>query len=89
MCSITPGYFRSIFKSFYGVSPKSYINGLKIARAKELLASGMYSVTEAAVMSGYTDMSHFSREFKKVVGITPKNYCGENTSLLRVKRSDR
>lgn len=89
MCSITPEYFRSIFKSFYGVSPKSYINGLKIARAKELLASGMYSVTEAAVMSGYTDMSHFSREFKKVVGITPKNYCGENTSLLRVKRSDR
>lgn len=75
MCSITPEYFRSIFKAFYGVSPKAYINNLKITHAKELLASGLYSVTETALMSGYTDMSHFSREFKKATGFSPKNYC--------------
>lgn len=74
MCGITPEYFRKLFKSFYGVSPLKYINDLKITRAKELLASGMYSVTEAALQSGYTDMSYFSREFKKATGSSPKYY---------------
>lgn len=73
-CGITPEYFRSIFKSIYGVSPKMYINRLKIARAEELLSSGLYSVTEAARLSGYTDLSHFSREFKKATGKAPQNY---------------
>lgn len=71
MCNITPEYFRKVFKSFYGTSPVKYINTLKISRARELIQSGMYSVTEAAHMSGYSDMSHFSREFKKLMGIAP------------------
>lgn len=74
LCSITPEYFRTIFKSIYGISPKGYINNLKISRAKELLSSGLYSVTEAALLSGYTDMSYFSREFKKATGVTPQKY---------------
>lgn len=74
MCGITPEYFRKIFKTYYGISPIKYINDLKISHAKELLASGMYSVTEAALQSGYADLSHFSREFKKTVGISPKNF---------------
>lgn len=74
MCGITPEYFRKIFKAYYGVSPLKYINALKITHAKELLDSGMYSVTEAALRSGYTDLSYFSREFKKETGNSPKYY---------------
>lgn len=74
MCDITPEYFRKIFKVFYGVSPVRYINNLKISSAKELLESQMYSVTEAALQSGYNEMSHFSREFKKLTGISPSEY---------------
>ena len=74
MCSITPEYFRRIFKSFYGISPIKYINTLKITLAKELLESNMYSVAEAAVRAGYTEISHFSREFKKATGFCPSEY---------------
>ena len=74
MCGMTSVYFRKIFKIQFGLSPISYINSLKIARAKELLDSGMYSVSEAAFASGYSDISHFSREFKKAVGIAPSEY---------------
>ena len=74
MCNITPEYFRRIFKQFYGTSPLNYINNLKISRAKELIDSGMYTITESALRSGYTDMSHFSREFKKATGMCPSEY---------------
>ena len=74
MCDITPEYFRSIFNSIYGVSPVSYINSLKITRARELLETKMYSVTEVCFLSGFHDESHFSREFKKSTGIAPSKY---------------
>ena len=74
MCGITSEYFRKIFRTYYGTSPIKYINELKISHAKELLASGMYSVTEAAFQSGYTDISFFSREFKKNTDLSPKEY---------------
>ncbi len=74
MCGITPEYFRSIFKRIYGNSPVKYINDLKITRAKELIGSRMYTVTEAGLLSGFSDPSHFSREFKKAVGVSPVNY---------------
>ena len=74
MCNISPEYFRKIFKSFFGNSPVNYINNLKITRAKELLETKMYSVTDAALQSGYTEMSHFSREFKKMTGLCPSEY---------------
>jgi AraC-like DNA-binding protein len=74
MCGISPEYFRSIFQSFYGVPPVKYINRLKMEHASELLSSGMYSVTEAATLSGYNDLSHFSREFKKTYGIKPTDF---------------
>ena len=74
MCNITPEYFRSLFKKTFGSSPVKYINELKISRAKELLGSGLYSVFEAATLSGYSDPSHFSREFKKAVGISPARF---------------
>ncbi len=74
MCDITPEYFRRIFKSFYGISPIGYINNLKMTKAKELLESQMYSVTDAAQLSGFTETSYFSREFKKITGVCPLEY---------------
>lgn len=74
MCQMSPEYFRNLFHSFYGTSPVKYINNLKITRAAELIASGMYSISQAATLSGYNDASHFSREFKKAIGVSPSEY---------------
>ena len=82
MCGITPEYFRRIFKTYYGTSPMKYINELKIALSKDLLASRMYSVTDAAMQSGYNDISYFSREFKKSIGVSPKEYIKLAENIL-------
>ena len=71
---MSESYFRRIFLKNYGISPIKYINNLKIERAKELLTSGLYTVSDVAELSGFHDESYFSREFKKHSGKTPKEY---------------
>lgn len=74
LCGMSYEYFRRLFHQFYGCSPIKYINDLKMSRAKELLSSGLYSVSEAGILSGFFDVSHFSRFFKKNTGTTPVEY---------------
>ena len=51
-----------------------HINDLKLTRAKELLGSQFYTVSQVCFLSGYRDESHFCREFKKHFGVTPGDY---------------
>ena len=74
LCGISYEYLRRLFVNFFGDTPLKYVNSLKIDRAKELLSSGLYSVSDAAFGSGFSDVSHFSRVFKKQVGISPNEY---------------
>ncbi len=74
LCGISEAYFRRIFLRTYGITPLKYINNLKISRAKELIASGIYSIKEVTYLSGFHDECYFSREFKKSVGISPSEY---------------
>ena len=74
LCGITPEYFRVLFRREFGVSPLKYINNLRLTRAEELLQTGLYTVTQAATLSGFGDLSRFSREFKKFSGVSPAAY---------------
>ena len=74
LCGITPEYFRSIFVKIYGVPPSKYIANLRISRAKKLLSSGMYSVSETAHMCGFEDAGYFSRCFSRITGVAPSKY---------------
>ncbi len=74
ICGISEIYFRRTFKQVKGISPIKYINNLKLERAKELLSSDMYTVGQVAVLSGFHDESHFSREFKKHFDMPPSEY---------------
>ena len=74
LCSISEDYFRKLFKDIYGISPVKYINHLKISRAKELLSTNLYTIAQVSELSGFTDTSYFSREFKKATGVCPQKY---------------
>lgn len=66
-------YFCEKFRSASGITYHSYLNGVRISNACKLLSSGA-SVSEAAEKSGFCDSSYFIRCFKKIKGITPKQY---------------
>ena len=74
LCGVSEVYFRKIFKNIYGTSPLKYINSMRLSRARDLIHSGLYSVGDAAFMSGFFNDSYFSREFKKEFGISPKEF---------------
>lgn len=75
LCGISEAYFRRIFADKFTVSPKQYIIHLRTEYAKELLQSGQFSVQEIALMCGYTEACHFSREFHKNCGQSPGEYA--------------
>lgn len=74
LCGISSVYFRRLFVRQFGVSPVKYINALRLSHAKDLIRSEMYSVEQAARLSGFSDESYFCRLFKKEAGVTPSEY---------------
>ncbi len=62
-----------LFHTYLHVSPHGYLEDLRMAEAKRLLAAGA-DVTAAAFQSGFSDASHFILLFRRRFGITPGKY---------------
>ncbi len=73
MCGMCQSKFRKCFHEYSGMSPIKYKNSLRVKKAAELLKTGEYTVSEAAVMVGIDDLSYFNRMFNKTFGINPKD----------------
>lgn len=68
------GYLSSCFKKTIGISIMEYFKKIKIDRAKALLLNTDKSIVEISTLLGFCDQANFSRNFKKIVGITPTKY---------------
>ena len=67
-------YFRRCFEEQMNMTPLSYLCGIRIEHAKELLQSGFYSVKEIAPLCGFRDSKYFSFVFRKVCGVSPSAF---------------
>ena len=67
-------HFCRTFKETVGVTFRSYLNKVRIERAKTLLQDRGRSVTDVAISVGYKDLRHFERVFKLLEGTTPTHY---------------
>ena len=61
-------------KALTGGSPNAFFKTYKLNRAKELLDSGQYLVSEVSDMTGFSTPSVFGRNFKAKFGLTPSEY---------------
>ncbi len=71
---LNPVYLSHIYKQLTGQKLGTYITCQRIERAKELLAEPELKINEIGFRVGYESSPHFSRTFKKLVGITPAEY---------------
>ena len=73
LVEIDPLRLLRAFRKQVGLPPHAYQNHVRVRQAKRLLVAG-WSITNAALETGFTDQSHFHRHFKKMVGVTPGQY---------------
>ena len=66
--------FYNKMKELTGKYPMEYMLTFKMERAKVLLASGQYNVTETAEMLGYCDSKYFSKKFKDFYHVSPTKF---------------
>ena len=70
-----PDYFRRAFKRYTSLSPLSFLNRMRIERAKDLLQlESSLSVGEIAARCGFRDPLYFSTAFRREVGHSPLSY---------------
>ena len=68
--------FARAFKQSTGESPHQFVLRKRIEHAKELLRRPQLSVIEASARTGFVDQSHFSKVFRRMVGVAPSEYRG-------------
>ena len=71
---MSPNHFSSIFSQEMGSTFIEYLIGKRMERAKELLRTTQMRSFEVAYKVGYRDPHYFSSTFKKMQGMTPKEY---------------
>lgn len=71
---LSKSYLNAIFQKYTQHAPMDFFISLKMKRACQLLRASDCYIYEVAQRLGYTDQYYFSRIFKKVVGMSPKEY---------------
>lgn len=71
---ISAGYLQLLYKRQFGVSCMEDVIHSRIRLARDYLAHTRMSVSEIAALCGYNSAEHFSRQFKRVCGVSPGQY---------------
>jgi AraC-like DNA-binding protein len=67
-------HFCMKFKCLTGKTVNEYINCVRIEESKKRLKNSWMKIVDIAFTVGFSDVSTFNRNFKKIVGVTPKEY---------------
>jgi AraC family transcriptional regulator len=74
LARLSPNHFCKAFARSMGMPPHHYQLGQRIERAKILLADPGRSITDVVLATGYTASSNFATAFRRVTGLTPREY---------------
>ena len=67
-------HFARQFRAATGLPPHQYVISRRVERAKQLLQEGDLSLAEVAAAAGFADQSKLSHTFKRVVGVSPRQF---------------
>ncbi len=74
MITVSPDYFTKMFKDSIGRTPIDYINGLRINRAMQMLATTDTSVNDISDQLGFSNSNYFHKIFKQYMETSPAAY---------------
>ena len=85
-CSLNRSYFGKIFRDALGKSPQEFLINYRMSKAAELLKLTELSIGDISNAVGYPSQLHFSRAFKKIHGISPRQWRNENKAVKPNRR---
>ncbi len=65
------------FKRLFQMTPREFVLRVRLNAACRLLTSTEESLTEIALRTGFYDQSHFTKHFRRQIGMTPRRYRGK------------
>ena len=71
---LSPSRFAHVFKAATGCAPLQYLKWLRMTKARSLLERTTLSLKQVLHAAGFTDRSHFSRDFGRMYGKTPSEF---------------
>lgn len=74
VCGVSATHLRRLFAIHLGTSPRKWLVQERLLKAQNLLADTGLSVTEIGALCGFSDVFHFSREFKRYIGSSPAHW---------------
>jgi two-component system response regulator YesN len=77
---VSAGYISTMFKKYNDIGFAECVAQAKIMHAKKLLAEGKLKIYEISDAVGYSDSYYFSKVFKKITGLSPKDYAARQRS---------
>jgi AraC-like DNA-binding protein len=82
LARLSPYHLTRVFKEQIGMSPFGYLMDCRVNRARALLREGR-PAHQVAYLTGFADQSHLTRNFKRIVGVTPASFAkGARTRAL-------
>lgn len=81
VCGLNRSYFGKIFKESTGKTPQQFLLTYRMSKATELLKLTKLSIGDISNAVGYMNQLHFSRAFKNIYGISPREWRNENNRL--------
>ena len=79
-CGLNRSYFGKIFHENTGKSPQEFLISYRMTKAAELLKLTQLSIADIGNAVGYPNQLHFSRAFKNIYGVSPRQWRNENAS---------
>ncbi|HBC87731.1 MAG TPA: AraC family transcriptional regulator [Lentisphaeria bacterium] len=67
-------HFLRMFRKTFGTTPIEHMINLRIRHAEKMLLSGGHNITETAYACGFNDSNYFSRQFRRITGMSPRRY---------------
>lgn len=74
LVNLSPFHLLRTFRNIVGMPPHAYLTHIRVNKAKHLLVIDM-PITDVALLVGFADQSHFTKHFKRIVGVPPGLYA--------------